>query len=108
MTTYTNKSNARRAAKKAIAGTNNDFEINEGGGKFSFTIIWDTTSAVEDATFYQLFVEYGGTQPRGICKALRVVAAGWNGTKAEFVADAKASGLNACNAAQEFHTGRRS
>lgn len=43
--------------------------------------------------FARAFAEAGGHEPRGRCKALRAVAAAWEGTRKEFVDAAVANGI---------------
>ena len=57
--------------------------------------------------FAQAFREAGGWEKRGLCKALRTVAASWTGKHKEFVDAAKALGLNGNNASAEYYAARK-
>lgn len=57
--------------------------------------------------FAQRFAAAGGHQPRGICKALRTVAASWTGSRKSFLDGAAELGLNLNNAAAEWQVGRK-
>lgn len=57
--------------------------------------------------FAQAFRAAGGWEKRGLCRALRTVAASWTGKHKEFVDSAKALGLNGNNASAEYYAARK-
>lgn len=62
MTTYTNRSNAARAAKKAVEGTSNTYEVIVSAGGYSFTVIEPPATVYADDDMAMLTMgdtEYG-------------------------------------------------
>lgn len=115
-TTYSNKSNAARAARKALAATPDAVGYNVLGTpdtRFGFELVYpeaptvDVEQAALDTYFEAAFVAAGGRLARGKCRALRTVAATWEAPRAAFIAAAKAAGVNANNASIEYHNGRK-
>jgi hypothetical protein len=122
---YTAKSSAARAAKKlasaAPEGTNFTVDPTDGGWKVTehapvaapqveAPAEIETTEEVAGpgaVEFGLLFAQHGGTQPRGICKALRAIATEWTGSRKEFLEAASICGLNVANAAAEWQVARK-
>lgn len=55
--------------------------------------------------FRRQFAELGGNAPRGRCKALRALAASWDGSRKEFIDAAVANGILASTANANYQAG---
>ena len=58
-------------------------------------------------TFASMFQQYGGHQPRGLCKALLQVAMEWKGTRKQYLEGAAASGLKVNTAGAWWQVARK-
>lgn len=63
---------------------------------------------IPSSDFVVAYKEAGGQMPRGMCKALRTVAASWTGTRAEYMAEARNMGINATIAGRSWQMAGRS
>ena len=58
-------------------------------------------------TFAAMFQQYGGLNPRGLCKALLQVAMEWKGTRKQYLEGAAASGLKVNTAGAWWQVARK-
>lgn len=60
---------------------------------------------VLNSHFALAYIAHGGNSPRSRCKALRTIAAGWDGTRKQFIKAAVANGILASTANANYQAG---